>query len=59
VNKTQHDLLRDLWLTYDMQITAMKRAQAEGKLITASLHYKMGEQLLDTYFEMIDKLVMD
>lgn len=57
VDKQEAALLRDLWATYDMQIIAMKKAVADGKSLTASLHNKMAEQLLDAYFEMIEKVM--
>lgn len=58
VEKQEAALLRDLWATYDMQIVAMKRATKDGKVLTAALHNKMAEQLLDAYFEMIEKVVV-
>lgn len=55
MTKAQQELLRDLWLTYEIQIEAMKKAQTEGKMVTAALHNRMAQQLLETYFDAIDK----
>lgn len=52
-------LLRDLWLAYEMQIVAMNQASREGKKVTSSLHSRMAEQLLETYFDVIEKVVYE
>ncbi len=57
MDKSKEGLLKDLMATYDMQISAMIQAQKDGKMITASLHGRMARHLLDTYFDVIDKLV--
>lgn len=57
LDQGQSALLRDLWATYDMQIVAMIKAKKEGRLLTASLHERMAHQLLDAYFEMIEKVM--
>jgi hypothetical protein len=59
MEKHEASLLHDLLATYDMQIVAMKRAQKEGKTLTASLHDRMAQQLLDAYFEMVEKVLVD
>jgi len=58
MTKTQHELLRDIWLTYEMQMAAMESAKKNGQNVTASLHNRMAKQLLETYFDMIDKLLV-
>lgn len=57
MDEAQSALLRDLWSTYDMQIIAMNRALTDNKLLTASLHERMARQLLDAYFEMVEKVI--
>lgn len=57
MDKMEATLLHDLWATYDMQIIAMKRATKEGKMMTADLHNRMAQQLLDAYFELIEKVM--
>jgi hypothetical protein len=51
-------LLKDLWTTYDMQMKAMQKSSKSGKTLAASLHKKMANQILDSYFDMIDRLVV-
>lgn len=57
MDKHHAALLRDLWATYDMQITAMQRATKENNLLTASLHERMAHQLLDAYFDLIERVM--
>jgi len=57
MDKSHAELLRDLWTTYDMQIMAMKRAQQENKMLTASLHERMANQLLDAYFDLVERVI--
>lgn len=59
MEKHEAALLRDLLATYDMQIVAMKRSIREGKTLTASLHERMAQQLLDAYFELIDRVIAE
>lgn len=58
-DKPEAVLLRDLWATYDMQVIAMKRAIKNNQLLTASLHSRMAEQLLDAYFEIVEKVLCE
>lgn len=51
----QAALLRDLLAVYDMQIASMVEASKEGKTITASLHERMAKNLLETYFDLLEK----
>lgn len=57
MDKSQADLLRDLWATYDMQIVAMQRATKANKFLTANLHERMAHQLLDAYFDLIERVM--
>lgn len=57
MDTAQAALLRDLWATYDMQIIAMDRARKDGKVLTANLHERMAQQLLDAYFDLIEKVM--
>lgn len=57
LDKGQSQLLRDLWATYEMQIVAMKKANKEGNTLTADLYGKMAEQLLEAYFDLVEKVL--
>lgn len=53
----QAALLRDLLAVYDMQIVSMVEATKEGKAVTASLHERMAKNLLETYFDLVEKVL--
>lgn len=57
MDKGQAALLKDLWATYDLQIIAMQRAKKNEKFLTASLHERMANQLLDAYFDLIERVM--
>lgn len=58
MDKGQAALLRDLLATYDLQIVAMQKARKEGNNLTASLHERMARQLLEAYFEMMERVLI-
>lgn len=50
-------LLKDLWVAYETQMIAMKTSLESGMKLTSTLHGRMAEQLLETYFDVMERIV--
>ena len=59
IEKYGLDQLTDILSCYDMQIEAMKSAMIARDSMLTLLHRKMSMHLLDSYFEMIEGMIID
>lgn len=57
MDESKNALLKDLWIAYETQMIAMKKSKEQGMHLTSSLHSRMAEQLLETYFDVMERIV--